>query len=299
MQYQVEIFANYLYVYFFINKINMKRITLTLLFIFKNIILLAQTQPLDSLFTADGLFLVDVTEITADAVKYKFHNEGLLKTIPKNTVLRIRLNTGENLTFFSIYNPISGVNQWPKVNVVYTKSDVKGLVKLTELKPNKINSKFFSSASKNRLKGIDLLKMQTAMLGGNIVYLNSQQTKLNDDMLIGLPKNAIVYGIVYSSRRIEINDYKKYYGDKLDFILTKKEEFNFTNQTEIKDMSFPSQIVYLENFQENSDGLYVNTKIPKLAKSEAYKVTYLDSDKVIIMWKDKSRIINYTLSKLP
>jgi hypothetical protein len=277
----------------------MKTLTLTVLFIVKNLILLAQTQALDSLFTANGLFLVDVSEITNDAVKYKFQNEVSLKIIAKKDVLRIRLNTGENITFYSIYNPISSANQWAKVSVVYTKSELKEIVRLTELKPNKINSKFFSSASKNRLRGLDLLKMQTAMLGGNIVYLNSQQTKLNDEMLIGLPKNTIVYGIVYASKKIEMNDFKKYYGDNLDFVLTKKEEFNFTNQTEIKDMSFAAQLVYLENFQENNDGLYVITKIPKLAKSESYKVTYLDTDKVIIMWKDKSRIINYTLSKLP
>ena len=202
------------------------------------------------------------------------------------------------MTFFSIYNPISEANQWPKVKVVYTKSEVKGLVRLTELKPNKINSKFFSSASKNRLRGLDLLKMQSAMLGGNIISLNSQQAKLNDDIPVGLPKNTIIYGIVYSSNKIEIKDFKKYYGENLDFALIKKEEFNFTNQTEIKNMSFPTQMVNLENFEEKSDGLYVNTKIPKLAKSESYKITYIDSDKIIIMWKDKSRIINYTLKKL-
>ncbi len=212
----------------------MKKIAISLLLILKNLTLLAQTQQIDSLFTADGLFLVNVTEITKDAVKYKFLTEGLVKAIPKNTVLRIRLHSGENLTFFSIYNPVAGANQWPKVKVVYTKSEVKGLVRLTELKPNKINSKFFSSASKNRLRGLDLLKMQSAMLGGNIISLNSEQAKLNDDIPVGLPKNTIIYGIVYSSNKIEIKDFKKYYGENFDFALIKKEEFNFMNQTEIK-----------------------------------------------------------------
>lgn len=276
----------------------MKKIAISLLFVLKSLTLWAQTQQIDSLYTADGLFLVKVTEITKDAVMFKYHNEGIVKAIRKNSVLRIRLNTGENLTFFSIYNPVVGANQWPKVKTIYTKSEVTGLVRLIELKPNKINSKFFSTVTKNRLTGLDFLKMQAAMLGGNIIYLNSQQTKLNDEMLIGLSKNSIIYGIVYSSNKIEIKDFKKYYGENLDFALTKKEEFNFTNQTEIKNMSFPSQMVNLENFEEKSDGLYVNTKIPKLAKSESYKITYIDSDKIIIMWKDKSRIINYTLDKL-
>ncbi|WP_435355589.1 hypothetical protein [Emticicia sp. SJ17W-69] len=262
----------------------MKKKFFILLLLISNLKSLAQTQQLDSLFTIEGLFFVNVTEITKDEVKYKFPNEDLLNVIPKNTVLRIRLKSGRNLTFLPIFNPINSPNQWSKVKVVYTESEVKGAIKLTEPISNDNKSWLFRSASKVQLKSLEKFKKQTAMLGGNLVYLSSHK--------------ADAFGIPYSSRKLVLNDYVKYHGNKMEFQLTKKEEFNFNSQSEIESKLFPSQIVTLEDFQEKKDGLYVNTKIPKLANAELHKIIYVDSKKVILMLNDKSRIINYTLSKL-
>ena len=56
--------------------------------------------------------------------------------------------------------------------------------------------------------------------------------------------------------------------------------------------------MYLENINESKLGIYCNAKIPRLGKSESFKVTYFDSKVIVLMWKDKDRIINYTLSLL-
>lgn len=261
----------------------MKKIFILLLLI-SNLKSLAQTQQFDTLYTIDGVFFVNVTEITKDEVKYKFPNEDLINVIPKNTVLKIQLKTGRILTFLPIFNPVSGANQWSKVQVVYTESEVKGAIKLTGPISNDNKSWLFRSASKVKLKSQEKLKKQTAMLGGNLVFLSSH--------------NADAYGTPYSSKKLAMNDYVKNHGDIKEFQLTKKEEFNFISQSEIESKLFPAQIVSLEDFQEKKDGLYVHTKIPKLANSELHKIIYVDSKKVILMLNDKSRIINYTLSKL-
>ena len=65
---------------------NMKSIYSIILFVFITSNLAAQNQQLDSLFTIDGVYLVNVTEISNEEIKYKFPNEDLINGINKNKV---------------------------------------------------------------------------------------------------------------------------------------------------------------------------------------------------------------------
>ena len=177
----------------------MKKITILTILSITNIVnLIAQTK-LDSIFTNDEVIIGNVKEITPDAIRFCYPNEDLINTLYKNSIQKIVFSSGRTQIFSeaSSFRIVKGAHDWENVTVSKVESEVKGLFKLDEVTSKARGSTIYSNMNKVKDRAYKKLKIETAMLGGNIIYLTEQRT---EGAVYGhSTPNTTLSGIAYSS----------------------------------------------------------------------------------------------------
>jgi hypothetical protein len=259
----------------------------------------------DTLYTIAGEFGVNVKEISEDVVKYTYPDETLLYSISKNTVNKIKHKSGR-IEIFQQLNPqrdIRGARDWAKVIISYNISDTKGLNRVTEVSATtQSNTRKSEAIKQNAFK---VIKMQTAMSGANIIYINYQNTEkiknsleslhslLND--LTSINNSTSINGIAYSNFLIDRNSIKQKLnlGDELNFlgieyllngdndIKTKKNSKN--KKAKITDIVFENGFINVLTDLKINEGNYC-------------RLIYLSDDYIILMYKTKNGIYNVFLT---
>lgn len=166
-------------------------------------------EKLDSIFTSEGEVLpVHVKEITDKFIKYNYANEELLNTISKNSVTKIHFKSGRKQEFSSHMNlsPITHYTDWKNVQISNIPSEVEGLMKVGTVGAKAKGFTTLSSIGKLQDRAYDKLKIQSAMMGANIVYVINQNT---EDAIYGgdwggsKTPSVTLSGTCYTSKKIK------------------------------------------------------------------------------------------------
>jgi hypothetical protein len=181
----------------------------------------AQNTTLDSIFTSEGLIVANVKSIEPEVVKYNFPNEEVVTSIYKNTVVKIRFKSGrvQNFAETSTIKTLSSVYDYEQVSLTRLESETKGLIKLDEVFARSLTSPFSNNFSKAQEIAQKKIKIEAAMMGGNVVYLFNQDfvQQPTTEYQWGSGPGVVLSGIVYTNAVPKLSEVKKSIGKNNSF----------------------------------------------------------------------------------
>ncbi|MBB6003727.1 hypothetical protein [Arcicella rosea] len=260
--------------------------------------LLAQNNPVDSIFTSEGLILAEVKEIAPDYVKYSFPSETLINSIYKNNVQKIRFNSGRVQLFKEslALAEIKYVHDYEKVSLTHLESETKGLYKLDEVFAKAVGTTTLSNITTVKERAFRKLKIQAALLGGNVVFMLDQNTvgnQFGSYYQTGKATETTLTGIVYSNSIPKV--------DEIIALLNSKKTFNVNsnfyagiNSTDVEGNPYLPETFTIEDFYEENGFVYVRGKARGI-KNTLFKVVSFKNNQMTFYWKDKKKAYNLSV----
>ncbi len=255
----------------------------------------SQSVPLDSIFTSEGLILANVKSVEPEVINYAYPNEEVVTSIYKNTVMKIRFKSGrvQNFTEAFALKTLNSVYDYDQVSLTRLEGETKGLIKLDEVFTKAVGTTVLSNITTVKERAFRKMKIQAAMLGGNLVYMLDQSTVGNQAgsrYQAGKSTETILSGIVYTNMLPKIAEVRKLIGDKKQL-----QSYVFIsigqNSTEIDNVSEEMPLFNVENIYEERGFVYLKAKA-KAIDNQVFRVSYADKDKIGIVWRDAKKIYN-------
>lgn len=259
---------------------------------------LAQQTPLDSIFTSEGLILAEVKEIAPDFIKYSFPDESLVNSIYKNNVQKIRFNSGRVQLFKESLGlaEINYAHDFTKVNLTHLESETKGLYKLDEVYAKAVGTTTLSNITTVKERAFRKLKIQAALLGGNVIYMLDQNTVGNQfgtEYQAAKATETILTGIVYSNSIPKVEDVTATLNDKKTFAVNSN-FFAGRNSTDVEGNPFLPESFSVEDFYQENGFVYIRGKA-KGIKNDVFKVVSFKNNQMTLYWKDKKKAYNLSV----
>jgi hypothetical protein len=167
----------------------------------------------DTIFMMTGEILpVVISEVGESSVKFIYPGEEIPNSISKASIRKIHFKSGrvQNFSFTSNLSIIKSGLDWEKVQVSNIESEVAGLFKIDDVSSKAQGSTTMSSLGKIQSRAFNKLKMITAMLGGNLVYIIHQSS---EGAVSGRgygssskAANTVISGIGYTSKKVFIEE---------------------------------------------------------------------------------------------
>lgn len=250
-------------------------------------------QKMDTIYTHQENIVCKVKEVADEHVKYSYPNEDVLISISKNRIIKIVYSSGREKIFAesSSYKNVNGWEDWNNVITTTVEHDVDGLFKLGDVSSKVKAGSTMSNLNKIKNKALRKIKIRAAMVGANVVYLNSDHTEgANYNAWTGNSNSAevLLTGVAYSNKLVNINDFKALVAKKSTWELTEIIQMPFNKKTPT--ISTTSKVVDLSNYK--IEGLFITTVYDK----EVYRIVSIDADRVVLMREDKRRTYNYILN---
>lgn len=258
----------------------MRKLTLIL---FLSISFSAFSQ-VDTLFKMNGeKLLINVTEITESSIKFTYPNESFSNTIAKGTVSKIHFKSGRVQEFSSSLNVsvTKSCLDWENIQISKIESEVQGLQKIDIIGAKAKGMTTISSISKLQDRAFNKIKIETAMLGGNVAYIMVQNTE--ESMYGGkygsskLP-SVTISGIAYTTKKVFKNEISlgEYNISKI-YVLK-------TNSFSIDDFIYNQQTINIQKDKivEENGFQKINLSISSIPKIVEYTFIYADEKEIVL-----------------
>ena len=249
----------------------------------------------DTVYTGSEKLVVKVVEITEESVKYTYPNETLINTVNKNTVRRIVFSSGRTQEFggYSNYKEVSGWRDWESVSLAVAEHEIKGLFRLEEVTSKAKGATTMSNINRVKDRAYKKLKIEAAMLGGNVIYISNEKVEGNRNYgYSSTSAETQLSGLAYSDN-IPIYD-------EVSALIKKYPRWQHTitvtqgNNSPDADESGGSGIVLLSEVIKEGSFLYVDATIS--GKTHRCRVVRTSPASITLMHRDKKKLYNYVLS---
>jgi len=137
---------------------------------------------------------VQITKTTPDLVEFNYLNETLVNTEYKNSIVKIVYSSGrvEECSQKTQLQKINGPDDWEKVVITYTESDVKGLIKVKQI--TKTSGWGGTMATGLGYKSaLKMIKKEAAKLGACIVWITDKPNEQTTEYGAGVKLTGIAY----------------------------------------------------------------------------------------------------------
>ena len=255
----------------------------------------SQSILLDSIFTREGLILANVKSVEPEVINYAYPDEEVVTSIYKNTVQKIRFKSGR-VQIFTEALALKNVNSaydFDQVSVTRLEGETKGMIRLDEVFTKAVGTTVFSNITQVKERAFRKMKIQAAMLGGNLVYMLDQSTvgnQVGSQYQSGKTTETILSGIVYTNTLPKLTDVKKYIGNRKNL-----QSYVYIsigqNSTEIDNVNEAPPVLRLEDIYEDKGFIYLKARA-NYVDNQVFRVVYAEKDKIGIAWKDSKRIYN-------
>ncbi len=270
----------------------MKKILLTFKMIVLSIICYGQA---DTIFTNNQKISCIVKEVTTDAVKYSFIGEELNNSIYKNVIQKIVFKSGRTQVFneSTFYKNIKNVNDYDNVTITQVENEVKGLFKLGDASSKAKGTTTLSNQERVKERAYRKLKIQSAMQGGNIIYLTNQRTegnKFGGYFQSGSTAETNLTGVVYAN---QLPNYEEFIS-----LISNKKEFNSIEEAKLYSSSSDLEQVtinkkFIINDLINENGLiFITGQLEGITKYSKFRVVSFNKEEFNIFYEDKSTVYN-------
>ncbi len=242
------------------------------------------SAQVDTIYSLNGEILpVNVREITETSVKFVYPNEDFLNSISKNSILKIRFKSGRIQEFASRLN-LKSVNScldWENVQISNIESEVNGLMKIENIGAKAKGTTALSSLAKLQDRAYNKLKMQAAMIGGNIIYIIEQNT---EDALWGgeyassKSPSVTISGICYTSTKVKKSNIIEGTYKITKLVELKANSFSLEDQ----DISSINLDISKDNIVEKNLFLTLNASIKVVNKISEFTIIHSDKNEIVL-----------------
>lgn len=242
----------------------------------------------DSIFTNQQVVLVNVVEITDDAVKFRYPNEDLLNSMYKNSIDKIIFKSGRIQTFQNgnFTKNIKSVEDFESVSITQLESEVKGLFKISEISSRAVGKSSIAKVEVVKERAYRKLKIEAAMRGANTIYLMDQKTEGNVwNAFPGAGHNAYtnLSGIAYTNKLLNFSEFKDKISSTTEFKVYKEYIMKKTRgDLETK----PSKsILLIQEVTEENGFIYIVGKINNVNRK--FLLSRFDNESFGIYYDDE------------
>lgn len=258
----------------------------------------SQQVSLDSVFTKEGLIVAEVKEVTPEVVKFTYPSESVMNSIYRNTIEKIVFKSGRVQVFreTQALGEINSAFDYEKVSITHVESEIKGLYKLDEVFSKAVGTTTLSNITAVKERAFRKLKIQAALLGGNVLYMIDQNTVGNQYggyYQSGKATETTLTGIVYSNSIPKIEEVTTNL-NKQKIYKVISSYFAGNNSTEVEGSSYIPDTFTMDNFYQENGFVYINGNTEGV-KNTVFKVVSFKNNQMILYWKDKKNAYNLTL----
>lgn len=249
---------------------------------------------LDSVFTINDILLVNIKEVTEKEVKFAYPDEDILNTISINSVLKIVFKSGRVQTFSEAkeYQTVKNGLDWEHVTVIQAESDVKNLYQLDQVNAKAKAATGFGSVGRMENRAMRKLLIETAMNGGNIVYLTQQNSSTRT---MQSTSSSVVGGIAYGSKIPNYDSFMSMINDSNSYRYIEKHSLG-VNDNDMKISMQNGESIVLKNIEKSGHLIYLNANFPKINDTK-FRVSFFDREQIILVYRTKKLIVNLVLTK--
>lgn len=258
----------------------------------------------DKLYLKGEIKEVQVEEVGANFIKFKYPNENASYTISRHQVDKIVFASGREEIFESPFKPVSSVEDFENVYLSYIPQDVEGLKSLGQVFSKATGVTTLASINNVNNRAVRKVKMEAAMLGANVVLIGNTFQRGNQYGNENVPGNATMTSISGTAYSTSPSNYNKEtvrdFLENFQFVVLKKDKLNrnaFDKKTAIQEIYDSNMNVKLFGFDEvyEKDGyLYVKTRYLR-PKSEELRVLFANEENITLVEQHKNSTYNYFL----
>lgn len=259
---------------------------------------------IDTIFQSDGTIIpVLVKEVNETSIKYVFPNEDLINSISKNAVQKIHYKSGRLEEFSSSLNLLSikSCLDFEKVQISKLESEVIGLYKIDNIDAKASGVTSVSSLAKIQERAYSKLKIEAAMIGSNVVYINEQHSEAGQaggQYGGGKVPTVTVSGICYTSKKVKGNEieFGNYIVSHVYYLGAN--DFDVNEDAVIKESITinESDVVYENNFPK------IKLQTKNLSTVQSFTIIFAATDQLVlsgifVSQNGKKKYYNLVLTK--
>lgn len=249
-------------------------------------------DPLDSIFISSDVMLVNIKEVTEESVKFSYPGEEILNTLSTNTISKIVFRTGRIQTFAeeSLFGIVKNGLDWEYVTVIQNDRELKGLYQLDQVNSKAKAATGWGSVGKMENRAKRKLLIETAMNGGNVVFLTQQNSSTRSQKSTS---SSVMGGVAYGSKIPNYASFKSVVDSNDEFRYVEQHLLGVNND-DMKVSTQDGHVAKINTAEKNGHLIYVNASIPGIDESK-FRVSYFDNEQVILVYRTKKQLVNLIL----
>lgn len=247
----------------------------------------------DTIFFGNEKLIVTVKEVGEESIKYTYPGEDIINSIYKNSVSKISYRSGRVQIFREAVNfhPVNSVSEWERVSISQLESEVKGLFKVGDVSAKAKGGTALTGEARVKDRAFKKLKIRTAMLGGNVIYMTQLDSKGNQyNSWMSQSAEANLSAIAYSNVLPQIDEFNKLISGKKSFKLTERLSLR-GDGVDVSSASIDG-VFHLVSVSNQNGHLYVTGKINN-GKETDYRVVRFNEQTFSLFYKDKATLYNF------
>ena len=236
---------------------------------------------------------LQIFEVSVVGKSVWHHNYLVINTVKIESLNRIVFKSGRVQTFAEApsYRQVVDGLDWEYVSVIQTEGQLSGLYLLDDVSAKAKATTGFGSVGKMENRAMMKLKIETAMNGGNVVYVTQQNSSSRSQVS---NSSSVVSGVAYSNKIPDYSNFSTLLNKKSDFKLIEKHELG-VNSTDMSVKILPGEVIKFDKAEQSGNLIYVYANIQK-EDNQKFRVSYFDSEKIILVYRDKKHIYNLIFS---
>lgn len=237
-----------------------------------------------------------VSEITADAVKFKYPGEEMVNTVYKNTVQKVIFKSGRVQTFIEAasFKDVDNVSDFENVTTTSLESETKGLYKLGEVSAKAKGTTTLSNQERVKARAFKKLKIQAAMLGANVVLLHNQRSegnKFGGYFQSGSTTETSLTGIAYTNKLPNIEDFKKLVNGR-DLFTAVQQVKLWASDSDVSILPANNRLT-ITNIENDNGIITVEGQVTGVNKYNKFRLARFNNESFSIYYQDKSTVYSY------
>ena len=179
---------------------------------------------------------------------------------------------------------------WEYVTVIQNDRELKGLYQLDQVNSKAKAATGWGSVGKMENRAKRKLLLETAMNGGNVVFLTQQNSSTRTQ---NSSSSSVMGGVAYGSKIPNYTSFKNLVESNNEFRYVEQHLLGVNND-DMKISTQNGEVVKLSNAEKNGHLIYVSANVPGIDESKL-RVSYFDNEQVILVYRTKKHIVNIIL----
>lgn len=259
---------------------------------------LTAAAQIDTIYTHEKCIPCNITEITETAAKFQYPGEPHTNSLSLNAVSKIVFRSGRVQEFASrtSFRHLASPMDWQQVSVASVESEVQGLYKVDDVSSKAKGTTELSNQERVKRRALDKIKMQTAILGANVLYMvqmRSDGAKANLWTGAASSPETSLYGVAYSSQMPRLEAVEELVGADKEFTVV--EEVSLTNNDSNYGRNTEKKSLRIDRIYDDGGLVMIEGTLSKSQQAQ-FRVTFCNENDFYIAYKTRRGVFSYKVA---